>query len=68
MKIKRFQIWRKVNYGDVRKFRFWSPPVRGEGDENLAKDYSRKNWKKVIILKPIGDPINTFGRCLLTNS
>lgn len=60
MKTKRFQIWRKVGYGDTRKFRFWSPQVRGEGDETLAKNSSLKDWKKVVVLRPTGNPKTTF--------
>ena len=55
MKVKKLQIWRKVDYGDERKFKFWSSKVKGKGDETLAKDSSLKDWKKVIVLKPIGN-------------
>lgn len=60
MKIKRFQIWRKINYRDIKKFRFWSVLVRGEGDETLAPGSSLKAWKKVIVLKPLGEPKTVF--------
>lgn len=60
MKIKKSQKWQEVSYRDVKKFRFWSTQVRGEGDETLAEDSSLKNWKKVVILKPLGNPKTTF--------
>ncbi len=62
MKIKRFQIWlwRKINYGDVKKFKFWSAQVKGEGDQTLAKDSSLQDWKKVVVLAPLGSPKTTF--------
>ncbi len=60
MRIKWSRFWHKVNYGDKRKFKFWSPQVNGMSDKALAKDSSLKDWKKVIILRPIGDPKTTF--------
>jgi len=60
VKIKKSQKWQEVNYRDERKFRFWSLQVRGEGDQTLTKDSSFKDWKKVIILKPLGRSKTTF--------
>ncbi|MFH1671297.1 MAG: hypothetical protein ABH889_00765 [Candidatus Portnoybacteria bacterium] len=60
MKIKKNQSWRKVNYRDEGKFKFWSLLVRGEGDEKLANDSPMDQWKKVIILRPLGDPKTIF--------
>jgi len=60
VKIKRFQIWRKISYRDVKKFRFWSTQIRGEGDETLAKESSLKDWRKVVVLKPLGDLKTVF--------
>lgn len=60
MKIKRFQIWRKVVYGDFRKFRYWSPRIWGERDRSLTIESPRKDWKKIIVLKPIISPPGTI--------
>lgn len=55
-----FQIWRRVNYQDRSKFRFWSRKIRGEGDRDLVKGTLLKHWKKVIILRPIGASETSF--------
>lgn len=72
MKVKYFQRWTNI-YGRVaiRKFKYWSNSVLGEGDETLALSKSnmlgfcnwvRKNWKwkKFIILVPKGAPETEF--------
>ena len=61
MEIKRHIVWRGTNYGKNREIEFWSNKIKGKGDETLPKDSpSLRGWKKVIVLKPIGDPETTF--------
>lgn len=60
MKVKRFQRWKKVNYGNKKKFKFWSHKIKGEGDKALTKDSPLRDWKKIIVLRSIGDPETTF--------
>ena len=60
MEIKKHIVWRGTNYGKNRKIRFWSNKVKGKGDETLPKDSYLKDRKKIIILKPVGDPETTF--------
>lgn len=60
MKKKIFQFWRKIEYGDRTKFKFWSLKVKGEGDKNLAKKTPMRKWRKIIILNPIGELETVF--------
>jgi len=60
VEIKRHIVWRKTNYGKSRKIKFWSNKIKGKGDKTLSKDSSLRDRKKVIVLKPIGDPETTF--------
>lgn len=60
MKVKRWQIWKKVIYGKKNASKFWSPRIKGEGDKNLAKDSPMKDWRKIIVLKPTGEPETSF--------
>jgi hypothetical protein len=60
MEIKRFQVWRKINYGDAKKFKFWSPQMSGKGDGTLTKGAPLNDWKKVIIFSPRGYPKTAF--------
>ena len=60
MKVTRWQIWKKVIYGNKNAFKFWSPKVKGESDKDLSKDSPMKDWRKVIVLRPIGNPETTF--------
>ena len=60
MKIKRHIIWRRVKYGNNR-FKFWSCKITGKGDKTLLKDsLFPRDWKKVIVFRPTGDPETTF--------
>jgi len=61
VEIKKHIVWRTTNYKKNRRIKFWSNKVKGKGDKTLPKDsLSRRGWKKVIVLKPIGDPETTF--------
>lgn len=56
----KYQRWRKVDYGKDRKLKFWSCKIKGKGDKDLAEGSPLRDWKKIIILEPVGDPETTF--------
>lgn len=67
MKTKWFQFYREVGeYHDTRRFWFWSSLVRSEGDKSLPPSSPKspskqwKTWRKVIKLRPQGDPTTHF--------
>lgn len=61
MKIKKHIVWRGTKYKENSEIKFWSNKIKGKGDKTLSKDSpSLRGWKKVIVLKPIGDPETTF--------
>ncbi len=51
---------RTVEYGDKGEFKFWSPKVKGKGDETLEKRTSLEKWTKVIVFMPEGSPDTIF--------
>lgn len=57
---KVLSVWWKVTYGNGMGFHFWSSRINGEGDTNLVKGSPRSKWKKIIVLKPTGDPEASF--------
>jgi len=59
MKEIKNQHWRDVKFGDEREFRFWSS-VTGKGDEALLPGSPLGNWRKIIVLKPMGDLETVF--------
>lgn len=59
MKVKR-SLWRKIRYGNSEKFTYWSPKIRGKGDETLAEGSSIKDWRKVVVVQPSGSPETAF--------
>ena len=59
MKIKKSWFWRKINYRDGR-FQYWSAEIKGERDPKMAEGSSLKDWKKVVLLRPLGSSATTF--------
>lgn len=55
MKIMKWQRWRNITHGGEGKFKFWSGLVKVEGDKTLEKGCPMKNWKRAIVLGPVGD-------------
>ncbi len=60
MKTVKWHSWKGILYGDTGRFKFWSAQITGEGDENLSKDAPMKDWKKVVVLRPLGNPETVF--------
>jgi len=61
VEIKKHQILRTVKYRNKRGSRFWSNKIKGKGDQTISKDLLfPRDWKRVIVLRPIGDPETTF--------
>jgi len=56
MKEIKDQCWKNVKFGNKNEFRYWSPKVMGKGDKDLSPDSPLGDWRKIIILKPTGDP------------
>ena len=53
-----WQFWLRTQYGESGLF--WSAVIFGLGDKSLPLKAPRKTWKKVIILKPLGNPETIF--------
>lgn len=60
MKVKRFQRWRKVTYGDETKFKFWSPKTKIEGDKSSKNGSPISSWAKAVLLEPTVRPGGSF--------
>ncbi len=59
MKIIGGQHSGRVKYsGD--QFKWWSPKVKGEGDSAMPKGSRTSDWRKIIILQPVGAPKTIF--------
>jgi len=60
MKIIQDQHWRKIEYNNTTEFKFWSEKAKGKGDESLPPGTPFESWRKIVILKPLGEPESTF--------
>ncbi len=63
LKVKKFQKWETVKYGDILKFKFWSQKVEETGliyKSTLNSFPVGRNWTGIVILKPIGLPETEF--------
>jgi hypothetical protein len=60
MKVIKWQIWKNVLYRDRTSFKFWSAKIPGTGDKSLPKGDPIKKWRKIIVLRPIGNLETVF--------
>ncbi len=56
LKVKKFQGWEPIRYGDVSRFNYWSEKVFVEGIKEKKKTFfiPGRKWTGTVVLKPLG--------------
>ncbi len=56
LKVKKFQKWEPIEYGDVSKFKHWSEKVaiKGIKENKKALFVPGREWTGIVVLRPLG--------------
>ena len=54
MKALKRQSWKRVLFGDIERYKFWSAKMPVESDSNLPKGAPVKDWRKVAVFRVLG--------------
>ncbi len=56
LKVKKFQGWKPIRYGDVSRFNYWSEKVvvKGIKEKKKALFVPGRKWTGIVVLKPLG--------------